>query len=592
MSRSLALNKNEVPGEPLPPSWSQGPPGPAGPQGPPGAGSTVPGPPGPTGPQGPAGPTGADSTVPGPPGPTGPSGPTGPGGPQGVQGPAGPQGATGDTGAQGPTGSTGSTGPQGPAGPTGSTGAQGPAGQGVPPGGASGQVLAKNSATDYDSGWVTGAGGLSLPLTQPLTFSPDNTQDIGDAAATTRPRSIYAGTGIASPLIGVPSVSSTSGIYLAPTTLTGLLQWGIYVQPTFSSAATTQGAALQLGVKTPAVAFTMTNAYGLNVMAPSIGVGSLVTTEYGIYVANQGGAARTNAYGIYIAAQSGAATTNIGLYNAGNTRLNGLLDWNTDNTNDIGASASGRPRNVYVANQLTAGLNGISTPSIIAPTQLNLGAAGQWQWQINNAGHFIATTDNSWDIGTSGATRPRDLYLARNSTIGGTETVTGLATLNGGLTVNGTVTLPTGSITSTHILDGTIATADVAAHAITQWGFASGSASGPTSVSGAYADIPDMAVTLTTTGGDCLVWFVCNILMSTQSALGNIALKADAGADSFGLYIPQPYTTNAVSLVSHIGLFSGLGAGSHTFKARWATNAGTLTAQGASRWLMVVELKK
>jgi len=64
----------------------------------------------------------------------------------------GPTGAAGATGPQGPQGTTGATGPQGPAGATGATG---PAGPGVPAGGAAGQSLRKNSATDYDTVWAT-----------------------------------------------------------------------------------------------------------------------------------------------------------------------------------------------------------------------------------------------------------------------------------------------------------------------------------------------------------------------------------------------------------------------------------------------------
>jgi hypothetical protein len=153
------INWNPVGGEPLPPTWSigpMGPPGPTGATGATGAASTVPGPPGATGPQGPQGATGAASTVPGP---------------------------------QGPPGSTG------PQGSTGATGSQGPPGQGVPVGGTTGQVLTKINATDYNTNWQTpAAGGLTLPLTQNLTFSPDNTYDIG-ASAASRPRNVYvAGT--------------------------------------------------------------------------------------------------------------------------------------------------------------------------------------------------------------------------------------------------------------------------------------------------------------------------------------------------------------------------------------------------------------
>lgn len=80
---------------------------------------------------------------------TGTPGPAGPQGPVGPQGPQGPQGPKGDTGAQGPTGATGAT---GAAGATGATGATGP---GVASGGTTGQVLKKNSATNYDTAWAT-----------------------------------------------------------------------------------------------------------------------------------------------------------------------------------------------------------------------------------------------------------------------------------------------------------------------------------------------------------------------------------------------------------------------------------------------------
>lgn len=95
----------------------------------------------------------------------GDTGATGPEGPAGPQGETGATGATGATGPQGPTGETGAQGPQGPTGPQGETGAQGPQGPqgdrgyGVPAGGLTGQVLAKASALDNDTEWVTPSGG-------------------------------------------------------------------------------------------------------------------------------------------------------------------------------------------------------------------------------------------------------------------------------------------------------------------------------------------------------------------------------------------------------------------------------------------------
>ena len=53
----------------------------------------------------------------------------------------------------------GETGPAGQDGAPGKQGPQGPAGPGVPTGGTAGQVLAKKSATDYDTEWIDAGGG-------------------------------------------------------------------------------------------------------------------------------------------------------------------------------------------------------------------------------------------------------------------------------------------------------------------------------------------------------------------------------------------------------------------------------------------------
>lgn len=91
-------------------------------------------------------------------GAAGPQGPQGATGPQGIQGEQGPQGIQGETGA---TGATGATGPQGPAGQN---------GVGVPTGGTAGQILAKVSGTDYDTGWIDppSGGGFNEDTVMPL----------------------------------------------------------------------------------------------------------------------------------------------------------------------------------------------------------------------------------------------------------------------------------------------------------------------------------------------------------------------------------------------------------------------------------------
>lgn len=77
----------------------------------------------------------------------------------------GPQGAQGTQGATGPTGPTG------------------PAGEGVPTGGTTGQILAKASATNYDTEWTSSAG-RSLALT---VWEPSSNADRSNSTTTYQP---------------------------------------------------------------------------------------------------------------------------------------------------------------------------------------------------------------------------------------------------------------------------------------------------------------------------------------------------------------------------------------------------------------------
>ena len=85
-------------------------------------------------------------------------------------------GPVGPIGPEGPQGPIGETGPQGPQGPKGDTG------EGIPNGGTSGQVLIKNSNTDYDVSWSSLSNTIiELPATLALWVlgkdSPSAPQD-------------------------------------------------------------------------------------------------------------------------------------------------------------------------------------------------------------------------------------------------------------------------------------------------------------------------------------------------------------------------------------------------------------------------------
>jgi hypothetical protein len=133
---------------------------------------------------------------------TGATGAVGPTGPQGIAGTNGTNGTNGAVGATGPTGAAGTPGTNGTNGTNGAaatiavgtttTGAAGtsasvtnsgtssaavfdftvPQGAGVPTGGTTGQVLAKSSATNYDTAWQGGSWTFFTPAISASAGSP------------------------------------------------------------------------------------------------------------------------------------------------------------------------------------------------------------------------------------------------------------------------------------------------------------------------------------------------------------------------------------------------------------------------------------
>lgn len=72
--------------------------------------------------------------------------------------------------------------------------------------------------------------------------------------------------------------------------------------------------------------------------------------------------------------------------------------------------------------------------TVISPDEVNLNFSTVYAAALNRAGgtmtgNLLFSADNTLDIGASGVTRPRDLFLGRNAAIGGTLGVTGATTL-------------------------------------------------------------------------------------------------------------------------------------------------------------------
>jgi hypothetical protein len=66
------------------------------------------------------------------------------------------------------------------------------------------------------------------------------------------------------------------------------------------------------------------------------------------------------------------------------------------------------------------GTAGTGSPTRALQFVVNNGAA---VWNISTAGHFLTNGDNAYDIGASGANRPRNVYVANNVTVGNTLSV-------------------------------------------------------------------------------------------------------------------------------------------------------------------------
>jgi len=156
--------------------------------------------------------------------------------------------------------------------------------------------------------------------------SADNAADLG--SGTNRWRDLYAarnavigGTSQLTGNVGIGSAPGSALLGIGGSPTSGVGQYGLFANPTFTSTATTEGEVIRAQLVTQAASFTMATGRGLHIVAPTLGAGSSMTNVQGLYAENLGKAGITNAYGIYVEAQSGAATNNISIYNLGTSRF-------------------------------------------------------------------------------------------------------------------------------------------------------------------------------------------------------------------------------------------------------------------------------
>lgn len=121
-------------------------------------------------------------------------------------------------------------------------GVQGPVGQGVASGGASGTVLVKQSATDYDAAWTTTLSGIALIAP---TLSGAIANDGTISGGTYIAPSVTSGTFV--------SFATTSGTLISPIVTSGTFSAPAITGGTLASVAATNGTYTSPSIVSPAI---------------------------------------------------------------------------------------------------------------------------------------------------------------------------------------------------------------------------------------------------------------------------------------------------------------------------------------------------
>ena len=202
-------------------------------------------------------------------------------------------------------------------------------------------------------------------------------------------------------------VLTSSGTWTANGSFTGVTQRALTLNPTFTTGATTEGAALYLNPQTPASSFTMTNMYGLHIDTGVKGSKSTITNQYGLYIENiaLGGTLKyaiftntglvrfgdavtmTSSLTFTTATQliipgataisfrdTANANTNLGITDAGVVTIRAGL---TVTAGGLTVSAGGI---TVTAGGLTVSAGGSSTQSLIVTGNLTINGGGALQW--------------------------------------------------------------------------------------------------------------------------------------------------------------------------------------------------------------------
>ena len=238
-----------------------------------------------------------------------------------------------------------------------------------------------------------------------VTFATDATYDIG-ASGATRPRDLF----LSRNLVVGGTLTLAGGVNLnGNVTIGDASADTLTINSTITSNLIFTDNTYDIGAS--GATRPRTGYFGTSVITPLIDATNLEVTNI---KALDGTAAIT------IANTTGAVavSTNLTIGNATSDTLTvtSTITSNlifTDNTYDIGASGATRPRNLY----LSGLLNVSSTATLGGAVTLGTTAGNAITFNGTITSNLIFT-DNTYDIGASGATRPRNLFLAGAIVVG------------------------------------------------------------------------------------------------------------------------------------------------------------------------------
>lgn len=241
---------------------------------------------------------------------------------------------------------------------------------------------------------------LGIPFSRDVLFAPDNTYNIG-AAGANRPKNIYFGTQLIGS--GQTVTASTPVLDLSQTwNNAGVAFTGFKLNVT-STASAAGSLLLDLQVAGSS-RFTVDKAGGLVTASDAYFSGDLKgilnTSKITLGASSDVILARDAAN--VLALRNGTSAQAFAVYNTYTDASNYerlQLEWSS-NTGKLMANwaGTGSPRNLAI---------GTLGSSVLFLTTNNTN-----RWQIDTNGNFLSIADNSYDIGAAGSNRPRNIFVA------------------------------------------------------------------------------------------------------------------------------------------------------------------------------------